>query len=540
MKTTFIFTFLLFFSLNLFSQSGKFWNIKGRVGENINTPLPFANVFINNTSIGTTTDELGFFVLNIPDVFKKVDLIISFIGYKTVKQSISINDVQKINLSFILNVEINLLKEVKVTAKTSRDWNRRWRQFEQALFGESDYADDCSILNKEVIRLDYEDDSKKLIATATQPIIILNRALGYKLTLTLLKFETDAKITYLAGYKFFEVIKPESEKIKNKQDKNIKDAYKNSFRNFLASLAHNSLERDDFEVFRFNYVPSVVQNNIDLEAGLSKGDIQKMQADSICKYDVQTKQNILISDAPLIIFNKNKRVYPPIFSNYPYLFSQIILPRGFCTFSENGWLINPNGILLKDFWGREGIANLLPENFNVESVQRDTININAISIKRDSLILSTKYLQIPEIKSQEMVLLKENSVKIEEEKVKTIATNDYTIKLTEDDVNYSIFRLLRKIPGLRVIEKGNSLDYQIFFVEKRVSNFNDAMGGSGKDDHTPALLLDGVLYDERSTVIAILNSVNLRQVKTIGAVRFGNGAAFGVRGANGTIVITTK
>ena len=27
-------------------------------------PLPFANVFINNTTIGTTTDENGFFKLN--------------------------------------------------------------------------------------------------------------------------------------------------------------------------------------------------------------------------------------------------------------------------------------------------------------------------------------------------------------------------------------------------------------------------------------------------------------------------------------------
>ena len=540
MKTKFTFLFLLFISLDLFSQSDNFWNIDGRVGENANTPLPFASVFVNNTSIGTNTDKFGFFSLKIPETFQKIDLIISFIGYKTVKRTISKNDAQKSNLSFTLNVENNLLKEVTVTTKTDRAWKRKWKQFEEALFGESDFANDCSILNKEVVRLEYDDENdNKLIATATQPIVIMNKALGYKITLTLLKLETDTKITYLSGYKFFEVIEPESEKIKNRQTKNIQDAYRNSFRNFLVSLAQNSLERDDFEVFRFNHVPNIIYDKIDLEEGLSKGNIQKMRADSICKYDVQTKQNILISDAPLIVFNKSERIYPPVFVNHPYLYSQIILPRGLCTFSDNGWLLNPNGIILKDFWGKEGVANLLPENFIIEPSERKTVNINAINVKRDSLILSTKYLLIPEIKSQEMVLSQGSSIKFEEDKVKTIATNDYTIKVTEDDVNYSIFRLLRRIPGLRVIEKGNSLDYQIFFVEKVASNFKDATGG-GDDDHTPGLLLDGVLYDERNTVISILNSVNLRQIKTIGAVRFGNGAAFGVRGGNGTIVITTK
>jgi hypothetical protein len=38
----------------------------------------------------------------------------------------------------------------------------------------------------------------------------------------------------------------------------------------------------------------------------------------------------------------------------------------------------------------------------------------------------------------------------------------------------------------------------------------------------------------------ILNSLNVQDIKELGAIKYGNSAAFGSRGANGTIVITTK
>jgi len=38
----------------------------------------------------------------------------------------------------------------------------------------------------------------------------------------------------------------------------------------------------------------------------------------------------------------------------------------------------------------------------------------------------------------------------------------------------------------------------------------------------------------------ILNNLNVRDIKSLGAVKYGNSAAFGARGANGTLVIVTN
>lgn len=57
----------------------------GIVIDNIDkTPIPFCNVYIENTSIGTITNENGAFRLTVPKYINK-NLCISFIGYKTKK-----------------------------------------------------------------------------------------------------------------------------------------------------------------------------------------------------------------------------------------------------------------------------------------------------------------------------------------------------------------------------------------------------------------------------------------------------------------------
>lgn len=68
-----------------FAQSAT-WQIEGRIMEKNNLPIPFANVFINNSSIGSSTNDDGYFRLLIPNRMTKVELVVSFIGYESVKR----------------------------------------------------------------------------------------------------------------------------------------------------------------------------------------------------------------------------------------------------------------------------------------------------------------------------------------------------------------------------------------------------------------------------------------------------------------------
>ena len=83
MKTIirFVFTLLLFLPLCLSAQQKGV--VKGRVFDSKNNePIPFANVVIWKTSIGTAADENGYFrIENVPLGFNRLE--VSSIGYTT-------------------------------------------------------------------------------------------------------------------------------------------------------------------------------------------------------------------------------------------------------------------------------------------------------------------------------------------------------------------------------------------------------------------------------------------------------------------------
>lgn len=57
-------------------------SIEGLVLSDTKEPLPFANVMVEGTTIGTTTDIDGKFTLKIPDVVSSITLIVSYTGYE--------------------------------------------------------------------------------------------------------------------------------------------------------------------------------------------------------------------------------------------------------------------------------------------------------------------------------------------------------------------------------------------------------------------------------------------------------------------------
>ncbi|NQV77939.1 MAG: SusC/RagA family TonB-linked outer membrane protein [Lutibacter sp.] len=101
---------ILFFAQNIFAQTA---NITGTVtSKEDSQPLPGASVFIENTSVGGVTDFDGKFNIEAKGVSGK-SLIISFIGYKTAKVSLTGQN-QTINIE--LETDANALDEVVITA----------------------------------------------------------------------------------------------------------------------------------------------------------------------------------------------------------------------------------------------------------------------------------------------------------------------------------------------------------------------------------------------------------------------------------------
>lgn len=78
----------IFHTLTLFFTLISFAQIKGTVKDENGKPLPYVNIYIENTYIGTTSNELGKYELNSKDQ-KNIHLIFQHLGFKTQKHFIA-------------------------------------------------------------------------------------------------------------------------------------------------------------------------------------------------------------------------------------------------------------------------------------------------------------------------------------------------------------------------------------------------------------------------------------------------------------------
>lgn len=90
--TKFFFFFLL--SVSLTAQ------IVGKVTDGQNSPLPFVNIYLEDTYQGTTTNDQGLYSLDLSQT-GAYTLIFQFLGYQTLKKEVSVNE-----LPFELNVSM--------------------------------------------------------------------------------------------------------------------------------------------------------------------------------------------------------------------------------------------------------------------------------------------------------------------------------------------------------------------------------------------------------------------------------------------------
>ncbi|MBC7641736.1 MAG: carboxypeptidase-like regulatory domain-containing protein, partial [Flavobacterium sp.] len=74
MKKSFLLIFFLAINVSLFSQ------MKGKVIDDKNQPIPFVNIQIENENIGTTSEENGTFIIH--ELDKNKNLVFSAIGYQ--------------------------------------------------------------------------------------------------------------------------------------------------------------------------------------------------------------------------------------------------------------------------------------------------------------------------------------------------------------------------------------------------------------------------------------------------------------------------
>ena len=219
-------------------------------------PIYLANVFFANTSIGTTTKEDGTFLFeSFPD--GKYDLTVTFVGYQNYQVAINFNELDGVSLEVILKEMPIYLKEIQVHENIT-GWKRNFGNFKRSFLGTTRNSQKCTIVNGKSLHLYFDPEVRILFASASEPIIIENRALGYRIFYFLNKFEfhSAGELAYTSGIPKFELLEPKSPKEQSKWEVNRKEAFAGSIMHFMRALGKNQLQQNGFEVKKIVDVPS--------------------------------------------------------------------------------------------------------------------------------------------------------------------------------------------------------------------------------------------------------------------------------------------
>jgi hypothetical protein len=216
-------------------------------------PVPFASIFLAGTLSGDVSNENGYFELNnLP--LGSFELVVSHIGYITYRQNVDLR-AGKLTLNISLETDINSLGEVVVTTKKDRKWQRHYRQFEKSLLGATPNTASCTIDNPWVVS--FSKDKKYTIASASAPIEVTNKSLGYKLSYYLHEFKMTRKEAVYVGDTRFEPLQAKSEEEQKGWEHNRQQTYKGSLRHFMRSLLEGTYEKEGFLAYHVVREPYV-------------------------------------------------------------------------------------------------------------------------------------------------------------------------------------------------------------------------------------------------------------------------------------------
>lgn len=193
--------FLVVTTVSFFLSSGIYAQIITGVVLDYETEqeVPFANVYFNSSMHGAVTDENGRFELNI-DGYDGQDIVVSCVGYDSwIIQEYHGNKFYQV----YLKPSSVLLREILIVHK-DMPRKKKERIFLREFLGTSSNASKCKIENIEDVYLVYFKSTKTLEAYCDKPIIIYNKALGYRIRYFLDIFKLEEKNMFYRGNFMFE------------------------------------------------------------------------------------------------------------------------------------------------------------------------------------------------------------------------------------------------------------------------------------------------------------------------------------------------
>jgi hypothetical protein len=287
-------------------------------------------VYFNGTFAGTTSDEHGYFELDISK-HSSMPITISAIGYYSLTMTnFSVSE----PLMVYLTPKVFELSEIVVSARSDpKNRKENLQLFRTAFLGKTANAQKCKIINESDITFDNLPDNDTLKAFASNPIMIENKALGYKITYYLDRFEyyKNSKTILFYGNIIFTEDATMEETKKETIEHRRKYAYLGSRMHFFRALWTDSLASAGFTI--------------------KSPATEKLDYKDIIFIDVNGEKYLKNSENLSIRFNKS-------ISNIVFLHENTF-------FAKNGYF-DPLTIGWKGEMAKQRIADWLPYEYTAE------------------------------------------------------------------------------------------------------------------------------------------------------------------------------
>jgi CarboxypepD_reg-like domain len=362
MKKSLLFLLIAFSSITVFSQPG--YTISGKIIDaETKQPLQGASVFAENTTIGTATNERGYFSLGLPG--GGYSIVVTFTGYQTETKRVTAGDAGNNETVIEIKRKEKSLEEfvIKSTAEVTDGLAKYGDFFVENFIGKTANSKQCYIKNKEALKFFYYRRSKRLKILATAPLEIVNDALGYTIKYELDSFvhEYNTDISLYTGYPLFQEMQSTDVSQIEKWNTARKAAYNGSILHFMRSLYQKKLKEDGFEI-------QFIVKNKDKETAIPLknfyGALNYSMDDSSNTVDILPRQK----DVAVIYKNESSPdsyiTENPDASSKFQLSMLSFLPDESLNIEQNGFYFEQNDITITGYWAWEKVADMVPYDYN--------------------------------------------------------------------------------------------------------------------------------------------------------------------------------
>jgi hypothetical protein len=338
--------------------------VKGNVVDALSgEQLGFANVFINNTTIGTNADENGNFVLrNIPQGAHEV--IVSYVGHQNSQTRIDIRDTSTV--SIVVRLAPVQMKDVEIVGTRDAEWEKQLEKFKKLFLGYTGRNGEIKIVNPYALNFN-EDKDGNFSATCSEVLEIENYQLGYNLSYQMQSFIVTRSAYNIVGTTLFREMQTTDPGLMKRWNDNRISTYEGSYRHLFKSIIDGKFEKSGFELFE-ETGSKFQRTNIFYE------NLDKV----VSKYSVNGTLKALPKDLYKLTVPKRLEVHYKRKNAPSKYYKDVAWPVSWIETTEGYLILNKNGLVM-NYWMMtvsgdmtySRVGEMLPRNYSPDVEYKD-------------------------------------------------------------------------------------------------------------------------------------------------------------------------